>query len=167
MYQTKLVDYDKVVTELMKGLIPLSAYPLADREVAFKKLRTVGFSGPRQTGKSHYLLTFFMDHHEESLLILRDGSMRELFLEMCNELSASCGDLKVSKQRDVPRVFEQSAFIKLNRSKEDKSIFLKYPIKPVRYILVDGCHSQYLDKPLYKWIANHAEDDAVIIKAEL
>lgn len=162
MNHTKRINYDDVVTELMKGLDyhPHGHFTNSDVEW-LKELRTIGFQTTRQSGTSTWAEAFFLKHQEEALLILRSELQANYFNETYRPLPGrvvSQGYMNfiasVAKRSDGhlptpdPEALEASAII-----------------TPLKYVIVDDCHMQYLSTPLYTWLAfeKFSEDLVVFV----
>ena len=84
--QMNRVDFDLIVNELLRSLdLGAAAYERFGTnkefwgEHYFREFRTIGFTVPRQLGKTNYLLDW-MDRDPKALLILRDDMVRRCLL---------------------------------------------------------------------------------------
>jgi len=89
------VDYDLVVKELLKGVVPLNGELAAcinvPRHSQISEFRTVGFTGARQSGKTRFVRNLALKSPDTTMIIFPESELRDQFER---EWVETFGDLK-------------------------------------------------------------------------
>lgn len=153
------VDYNAVVEELIKGIVPLDSDTAqrinGPRHIQLAEFRTVGFTGTRQTGKTKWMLDFAAKHPDETLIIFHDSMMRMVFEQ---RWKTTMGDAR------QPSLFRGPFY-----PTDDRRGISFSPIRApgqFKYVLIDDANryfAKYSHNKTFKGIAEVVDDDVIVI----
>lgn len=158
----------QLVFDLLKETLVSETHPYAlafkdRRPTLLRELRTIRMGGGRLSGKTTWLVEFLIEHIDDTILFVKDETLRLVMLNSWIELNPRVKEEDFNKLNE--RIITQRYFKSTIQAKEhpmfNKGIMKKAP----KYILIDDAqyHIHFFIKVLHDWISETADVDPIIV----